>query len=300
METIEQLKIHYRWNTQVEEHLKSLQDFGEKYKEQFIEGFYSYLENFEDMRKYFPNESVLGRQKEKLKNWFVALFSGRYDNEYMRKLYRVGGVHVKLGLPLHYVIASMNFVRLFLSDRLTQEFGRSKERDEIMASVDKALDINLDVITSSYREEELKLYLASGKFQKLLIESVRRASSFFDFFVIVAFAFVGSFLIARIGYEIFTVLKMEVSPEHGAISILGSLLILYAVLELLGEELRHIRGGALGLRVFVAVALAAIIRKVIILSLSPEQMNELLILAVLILSLGVTYWLIHKAEEKKT
>jgi uncharacterized membrane protein (DUF373 family) len=79
---------------------------------------------------------------------------------------------------------------------------------------------------------------------------------------------------------------------------MGSMLILYAVSELLTEGIKHIRKGALGLKVFITVALAAIIRKVLILSLSPEQSNELLILAGLFLSLGITYWLIRKAEEK--
>ncbi len=298
METIEQLKVHYRWSSEVDEHLKRLHGFGEKYKEPFIEGLYDYLANFEDTRKYLPDENVMGRHKEKLKNWFVGLFSGKCDSGYMRNLYRIGEVHVKLGLPPHYVIASMNFVRLFLSDKVTQEFGSSKDRDEIMKSVNKILDVNLDIMTSSYREEELKLYLASGKYQKMLIDNVRRISWFFDFFIVLAFTLVGLFLITHIGREIFSVLEGELQLERGAINIMGSMLILYAVSELLSEGIKHIRGGALGLKVFVTVALAAIIRKVLILSLSPEQTKELLILAALLLSLGVTYWLIRKAEEK--
>lgn len=297
METIDQLKVHYQWSPAVDEHLKKLRGFGEKYKEPFIEGLYDYLTNFEDTRKYLPDENVMGRHKEKLKHWFVALFSGKYDSGYMRNLYRIGEVHVKLGLPPHYVIASMNFVRQFLSEKLTLEFGSSRERDEIMQSVNTILDVNLDIMTSSYREEELKLYLASGRYQKVLIENVRRASWFFDFFIVLAFTLVGLFLIAHIGHEIYSVFRGVLPLERGAISIMGSMLILYAVSELLSEGIKHIRGGALGLKVFVTVALAAIIRKVLILSLSPEQVTELLILAALLLSLGITYWLIRKAEE---
>lgn len=299
METIEQLKTHYRWNAEVDEHLKKLEAFGEKYKVEFIEGLYDYLATFEDTRTYLPDEQVMGRHKDKLMKWFGALFSGRHDAQYMRNLYRIGEVHVKLGLPPHYVNASMGFVRRFIGEKLTLELGRSEERDAVAESVDKVLDVNLDVMTSSYREEELKLYLASGKYQKILIENVRRASWFFDMFIVVAFSVVGLFLITRIGQEMFAVVAGDVALEKGAISVMGSMLILYAISELLGEGIKHIRGGALGLKVFVTVALAAIIRKILIVSLSSEQSQELFVLALLLFSLGVTYWLIRRAEEKR-
>jgi uncharacterized membrane protein (DUF373 family) len=230
--------------------------------------------------------------------WFVALFSGRHDAQYLRNLYRIGEVHVKLGLPPHYVNASMDFVRRFVMEKLTVEFGRTEEREAVAESVNKVLDINLDVMTSSYREEELKVYLASGPVQKMVIENVRRASWFFDVFIIVALAAAGLFLIARISGEVWSVLAGNVALEGGAVSIMGSMLILYAISELLGEGIRHIRGGALGLKVFVTVALAAIIRKILIVSLAPEQIQELFALTGLVVSLGVTYWLIRKAEEK--
>ena len=298
METIQQLKAHYQWTVQVDEDLKRLQGFGEEYKERFIEGLYAYLANFEDTRHYLPDENVVGRHREKLKNWFVRLFSGKYDTGYMRHLYRIGEVHVKLGLPPHYVTASMNFVRLFLFERLTNAFGCTRERDVLVESVNKILDLNLDIMTSSYREEELKRYLATGRFQKILIENVRRASWFFDFFIVLAFSLVGLFLIARIGLEILSVLRGEMALDIGAIHIMGSMLILYAVSELLAEGIKHIRGGALGLKVFVTVALAAIIRKILILSLAQEQIQELLTLAVLLLTLGITYWLIGRTEAR--
>jgi hypothetical protein len=57
----------------------------------------------------------------------------------------------------------MNLVRIFISEKLSQEYEFPVKRDEMMVAVNKILDVNLDIITSSYREEELKLYLASGK-----------------------------------------------------------------------------------------------------------------------------------------
>jgi uncharacterized membrane protein (DUF373 family) len=75
-------------------------------------------------------------------------------------------------------------------------------------------------------------------------------------------------------------------------------LILYAISELLSEEIKHRKGSTLSLKIFVGVALAAVIRKVLILSLSPEKVQELITLSLVILALGVVFWLIHRVESK--
>lgn len=298
METIEELKVHYGWSERDEANLRKVSWLGDRYAESFIESFYSYLENFKDTSEFLPDEETRKRHKEKVKNWFRELFTSHYDAQYLRKLYRIGEVHYRIGLPPHYVQASMNFVRNYIYDRLTEELGCTPERDKIMTSINKALDLNLDVMVNSFREEELKRYLAAGRYQKILIESIRKVSWFFDIFLIMTLTIVGIFLIVWIGYELWLVLIGELPLERGGLSVLGSALILYAVSELLGEEIKHVRGAAISLKVFVGVALAAVIRKVLIVSLSPEKVQELITLSLITLSLGVVFWLIYKVEAK--
>jgi len=286
METIEELKIHYNWTEKDEENLRRISWIGEKYKEEFVEEFYRYLaENFPDANKYLSSKEVRERHKEKIKRWFVSLFTSKYDAQYLRRLYRVGETHLKIGLPPHYVQASMNFVRSYLMNIINREMGVSAEASRILLSINKALDINLDVMINSFREEELRLYLATGKYQKLLIENVRRVSWFFDFFIVLTLAVVGLFLIIWIIYEIWLILTGVLPLERGGLSVLGSILILYAISELLSEEIKHIKGSALSLKIFVGVALAAVIRKVLIISLSPEKFQELITLSLVILAL---------------
>jgi len=38
--------------------------------------------------------------------------------------------------------------------------------------------------------------------------------------------------------------------------------------------------------------------KVLIISLSPEKVQELITLSLVVLALGVVFWLIHRAESK--
>lgn len=298
METIEELKVHYNWTREDEENLSKTSWIAEKYKDEFVEEFYRYLENFSDTSKYLPDEETRSRHKKKIKDWFVSLFTSKYDAQYLRRLYRIGKTHVRIGSSPHYVQASMNFVRNYIEDRITREMGYSPETNRILSSINKALDLNLDVMINSSREEELNLYLSSGKYQRLLIENIRRISWFFDTFIILTLAVVGMFLIFWIVYEIWLVSVGSLPLEKGGLSILGSVLVLYAISELLMEEIKHIRGSALSIKIFVGVALAAVIRKVLILSLSPEKVQELITLSLVTLALGVVFWLLYKVESK--
>jgi len=248
MEKIEELKTHYQWSERDEENLRKVAWLGESYADEFIERFYAYLENFKDTSLYLPSEEVRRRHKEKVKRWFVELFTAKYDAQHLRRLYRIGEVHYRIGLPPHYVQASMNFVRNFIAEKLTEHMGCSPERDEVLASINKSLDLNLDVMINSFREEELKLYLTAGKIQRVLIENIRRVSWLFDIFIILALSGVGLSLIAWTVYEFYLVVVGVLPLERGGLSILGSILILYAISELLSEEVKHIRGGAISIK----------------------------------------------------
>uniref|UniRef100_A0A7C2V4R8 Phosphate-starvation-inducible E-like protein n=1 Tax=Hydrogenobacter sp. TaxID=2152829 RepID=A0A7C2V4R8_9AQUI len=135
------------------------------------------------------------------------------------------------------------------------------------------------------------------KRQRVLLLSIKGVAWLFDAFVILTLATVGIFLMVWIVYEFYLVMTGTLPLERGGLSILGSVLILYAISELLSEEIKHIKGGTVSIKAFVGVALAAVIRKVLILSLSPERFMELITLSLVLFSLGLVYWIIHKVES---
>lgn len=298
METAEEQKVHFRWGKEDEENLKELRGFAEKYKDEFTERLYSYLANFPDFVKYLPTEDARENHQKQLKEWFVSLFDGDYEAGYLRRLYKIGEAHVKVGLPPHYVNTTMNFKREFIREKLIEEFGYTAELERLMKSVDKIIDLNLDIMTGSYREEELKYYLARGKLQRKMIENIRKVSHGFEIFIVVALIAAGLFLVFTIIYEATILVTGQISLDQGVLSILGLILILYAIYELLGEEIRHIRGAALSIKAFIGLALAAVVRKVLLVSLTPEKVYEIIAIGFLLLVLGVVYWIIYKAEKE--
>lgn len=297
MENIEEFKRAYLITEQDVENLKSVKAFIEKHQDDFISKFYDFLMKFKDVSHFLPNDETVTRHKEKVRQWFVGLFDGNYNEEYLRNLYRIGETHVKIGLPGHYVNSSMSFVRRYLHKLLTDEFGCSRQRDVIANSVDKILDLNLDVTTISYREEEFRTYMLPRRLEYNVLEFAKRFAFGIDMFLLLVLIITSLFVLAYVGYEIYTIAIGEMSIEGGILKILGTLLIIWAIGELLNAEIHHLRGGKFAVTAFLTLAIAAVIRKILIATLTTEKVADILTLGGIVLSLGVVYWLIGHSEK---
>jgi len=85
--------------------------------------------------------------------------------------------------------------------------------------------------------------------------------------------------------------------EATVIDILGAMLIIWAIRELLEEEVRKLRGHKFALSAFIGLAMAALLRKILIFTLSPSKSTEVAVLGFLVLVLGIVYWLMNKNPQ---
>lgn len=271
IEEFSQIKKDFQFTDEDVRNIIKLKPIFEKYPDDFIEKFYDFILRFPQAKTFLKNEEIIKRHREKVKKWFLDLFSGNYDLEYFLKLKRIGEVHVQIGLPTHYVNASMNFVRRYIIDVIDKEVEDRKERNLYVASIGKLLDINLDILTVSYREEELSKYAEMTKMEKKIYGFAKKFSDVIDLFILIALVIVALSVFFLFGYDLYKLTFNIVELEEGILAILGSLLILWAVGELMTEELRHLKGGRFAITVFVGIALAAIIRKLFIASLGSNS-----------------------------
>ncbi len=292
MENFEQIKRDFEFRDDDVRNILRLKPVMEKYKEEFIERFYKFIFRFPEAGRYLKSEEIVKRHQDKLREWYDDLFSGRYDYSYFAKLYRIGEKHVEIGLPTHYVNASFNFIRRFFIEKINQEFGLSEERNQLVASIGKLLDINLDVLTAAYREEELSRYQIMSKFEKTLFVTAKKFSEMLDFALVGALILVSFFVLGLFVYDIYQLVFGIVPIDKGILMTLGTLLVLWAVSELMQEEIKHLKGGGFAIGAFIGVALAAVIRKILIVSLSAEKALELLSFGAIVLALGIVYWLL--------
>ncbi|MBL4665348.1 MAG: phosphate-starvation-inducible PsiE family protein [Nitrospinaceae bacterium] len=294
------LKAHYRFTKEDEAFLLEMGPQIETFADDFLEGFYEFIWSFGKTADFLKDEKVLSRHKGMIRQWYMDLFKGTYDITYFLKLYKIGETHVKLGLPTHYVNAAFNFVRVFTLGKIQTHCKESETLTERIQAFEKILDINLDVLTSSYRQEEMSRYLALSKTEKTLLGWLKKTSSYFNYLLAGALVIVASFAIGLFGYDVYLLFAGHNAVEEGILTILGSLLILWAAIELIHQEMAHLRGGSFALEGFITLAIAALIRKILIFSLSPAKSLDVLMYGGLVLCLGISYWLItHRPNPEK-
>ncbi len=286
------LKAHYRLTKDDEVLLREMGPHMEACADEFMEGFYDFIWDFGKTAEFLKNEEVISRHRGKIRQWYLDLFGGVYDIQYFLKLYKIGEIHVTLGLPTHYVNAAFNYVRLFALDCIHQKYGNESDLPLRLKAFERILDINLDVLTSSYREEEVSRFLSLSAIEKKLLGSLKRASSYLNYMLAVALVLVAFFAVGLFGYDIYLLFSGKIGVEKGILTVLGSLLILWAAIELINEEIKHLRGSGFALEAFITLAIAALIRKIMIFSLSPEKAMDVLLYGLLVLCLGFVYWLI--------
>ncbi|MDR3561506.1 MAG: phosphate-starvation-inducible PsiE family protein [Negativicutes bacterium] len=82
----------------------------------------------------------------------------------------------------------------------------------------------------------------------------------------------------------------------GTIHALGSLLILWTLSELLNSEIRHLRGEKIKVTIFIEVAVAALVRKLLVISTEGASLTDSSVYLASLLVLGIVYWLLQTKQ----
>jgi signal transduction histidine kinase len=148
---IEEMK---RYLSFTEEDCRLLRELGprmEKYFPELAERFYSQIPHHPSAFRVFAGgEQQIARLKHTLQEWARGLFTGTYDSRYAEDRYQIGYRHVRIGLEQKYVISAMGIVRAFLSECLLLEFAASDIRLRHNRSLNKILDLDLNLMCESY------------------------------------------------------------------------------------------------------------------------------------------------------
>lgn len=295
MFTMQEIKSHYLFTDEDAEQLKSLLPIAEADKEQLIEEFYDHLLGIPETAQFLQDDQRLHRLKNNHADWFVGMFAGTYDNLYLHRLQRIGHVHVQIGLNAHFVNAAMQVVRRFSVGMIRENFADREERRIKTQAVEKIIDINLDIITASYIEEELKKVFISHRVESKLIQATERFTYGLNLVLVLALAGVSISIVGLFGWDIFHIFRGDM--EKGILSALGSLLILWMMIELMDNEIKTLKGGRFNILVFIGVIIVAMIREILISTLRHDALATQVFLAGTLLILGVVYYLVSKSQQ---
>jgi uncharacterized membrane protein (DUF373 family)/hemoglobin-like flavoprotein len=296
MRTFQEIKENYRFSEPEMETLKGLLPVVEPHLDQIVSDFYNLLLSIPDTVKFLKDETKMAWLRARHRDWLLSLFQGPFDERYFQRLQRIGHAHVRIGLSAHFVYVGMNLIRQHLH-RIIEAEVELRQRESAFKAMEKILDLNLDVIARTYHEEEIRRVFLSQKLDSLLIRFAQRFTFGLNILLVVGLLGLSLGAVALIVQDVIHIAQGNFS--HGLVSAMGSVLILWVIIELLDMEIDRLRGGAFKFRLFVGVALVAFIRKVLVTSLASHDLwVEGLYLAG-ILVCGVIFWLVSRAEAGK-
>lgn len=297
MLTMQDIRSHYMFTEEDAERLKSLQPLAEANKERMAAELYDFLLAIPDMAPFFADDRALDRQRLVHQEWFVTLFSGTYDNSYYHNLQRIGYAHVRIGLNPHFVNAAMNVIRHFLIELLQENFPVTAERRLYRNAVEKIIDINLDIISASYQQEELKKVFLSHRLESKLIMAAERFTYGLNLILVLALAGVSLSVVGLFVWDIVHIFRGDI--EKGILGALGTLLIIWMMIELMDNEIKTLKGGSFNILVFIGVIIVALIREILISTLRHDALETQIFLAGTLLILGIVYYLVAKTQHDR-
>ena len=297
MRSLKEIKDNYNFTSDDEQRLMRLKPIMEGHVEEIAGALSSYIMSTKIGARLLTEDIRKAHLFEAQKSWYLAMFEGKYDNKYFERLIKIGIVHVKREIDAHYLNRAVNIIRTLGVDIL---YKQEDAEEEIIANLlvfEKILDINLDIMTSSYIEEEIRNYSSIYRIKSTLIDFSEKFLQSANLILILALI---GLTLGAIGLFITDAQKLFTGDlENGIITSLGSLLIIWVMIELMNTEISHLKGGKFRISVFVSVALVAVIRETMIATLKHEQSEMMMYLIASILVIGFVYWLVIKGEEQQ-
>ncbi|MFC1837433.1 protoglobin domain-containing protein [Thermodesulfobacteriota bacterium] len=298
MESIKEIREQFEFSDEDSKNLIKLREMLLPLQDQLAEDFYEFLRQNPKTAAYFTTEEAVARRKETFKSWFQDLLTSEYDNRYLLRLQKIGKVHVRIGLESFYVNASMSFIREQCRRQVAAQIKDGICKEDLIITLHKVLDINLSVMTSSYQEEKLKRVFVSYRAEETLIHFAERLLHGLNLFLAVGLLVLAIGVVALLGHDIYNAVTSNL--EYGVIRALGSLLVLWMMIELLHTEIGHLRGGKFHVRIFVELALVAFIRKIFVASFEHKEPVTFMLLLGALLILGIIYFLVAKIEQQRS
>lgn len=296
MRSFKEIKHDYRFTEEDERRLAGLRQLMEEHVDEVMSTLSLWIMGTKGAAKFFTDELRKRHVFNAQRQWFLNLFSGIYGNSYYEGLIKIGRAHVRHNVDAHYMNRAINIVKNTCIGIISKTEEDRVEATNKMISIGKILDISLDVITTSYIEEELRTYSPVYKVKSVLVSFAERFAQTTN--LILVFALIGLTIgvVWLFLQDVQNILAGGI--ERGIISALGSMLLLWLMIELMNTEISHLKGGKFHISVFVGVALVTMIRETMIATLKHEKPEAIYYLIAAILVIGFVYWIVSNSEHK--
>lgn len=145
----------------------------------FAEGGHAVTDEFYSRLEKNPETAnlIAGRVdalKATHNRWMTELFAGDYGDTYLESRWKIGLVHVRVGISPHWVEAVVSFLRAAAIELIEQKVADKAQQADYAQAVVRILDLDLMIINLAYGEERLdRLSQFTGMSRKLIERCVQ-------------------------------------------------------------------------------------------------------------------------------
>jgi PAS domain S-box-containing protein len=114
--------------------------------------FYAVIRLHEGAFAILQDEAQARRLHASLQVWLGELLGGVYDGAFVERHARIGEVHVRVGLPLRYMVTAMSRVRVQLQRIATESLGEGEAVSATLQAIARICDLDLAIMLESYKD----------------------------------------------------------------------------------------------------------------------------------------------------
>ena len=266
------------------EYITSIKENMLQYEESFINDVLSYLQN--DVLFMSEYGNIIDKlNTNKLSSWYKSVISGRLSGYFSEFVSEFNLQYVPKGSFSGERIAELfSFIRIWF-------------QKGILNAYTKVINAAIYVTMNTYVPRD-KSTSHTSKMKNTILVWSEKASLVTHSMLLV---FLMIMTLAGVGFFVWSLWDLkDVAPDKLFVTALGSLLVLWVLIELINSEIQMLKGDRFKISIFVGVVLIAFIREVLIMTLKHDASNTNTMILMLggILVLGVTYWMLAKSEER--
>lgn len=121
---------------------------------EILDQFYDHVVKWPELKEKIGDQNRIPQLKEAQRLHWQSLFSGRFDEEYIKRVYRVGLAHAQIGLEPSWYIGGYAFVLVRVVNLLLQQSKRKPgELSALASAAIKSIFLDLDIAILVYTEQ---------------------------------------------------------------------------------------------------------------------------------------------------
>lgn len=268
-----------------------------EFKSRFASDLLSHIKK--DARKNDVTlEELQKKYSEHIERWYQLILSARLNNCMSDFIMSFNADQT----PKNYfddekIAAMFSFIRRWFQEKVYNISDAEWEFCESVKSYTNIIDASMYVVNRVY----IKNMAGSYGDSKLKLSVLHFGERFSLITHITLLFFLACMTVGGIVYFIYSLFDLiHINPDKLFVSALGSLLVLWVLVELINSEIQMLQGDKFRISIFVGVVLIAFIRELLILSLKHDtNMGPMMALLAGVFVLGLTYWLLARSERSK-